>query len=86
MKQPERKKNYERTTAGLREMLFDTIVDVREGKMGGADAKAVATLSQSMIQTLDIELRVREAAAQHDPDSVGALTLAPPTITLLPRG
>lgn len=77
-------KQYERTSAGLRELLFDTICSVKAGKMSGNDGKAIAALAKETIASVDLELRVQRQAKELAPGSEDALTLAPPTIKLLP--
>ena len=77
-------KQYDRTTAGLRDLLFDTILDIRKGKISNKEASAVAQLAKEMLATVDLELKAQKQASEFSPESRDALTLAPPTITLLP--
>lgn len=76
------KKSYERTTGGLRDLLFDTIVDLREGKLDFKVAQQVAAVSREIVSTLDVEMRAHKHMVDmgHESD---VLVLAPPTIKLL---
>lgn len=75
-------KTYERTTAGLRALLFDTIVAVKGGAISAKEATSVAQVSREIISTLDIELRAQKQAKEMGGES-DALVLAPPTIKLV---
>jgi len=45
-----------KTTADLREVLFSTIESVRKGEIGVAEAKVVADLSKSIVDTGRLDL------------------------------
>ncbi len=46
----------ERTTAGLRSILFEQIEGVRDGKVTGNDANAVAKLALALLKSLEVEM------------------------------
>lgn len=75
-------KQYERSTKGLRDMLFDAIADVKAGKMKSGEAVQLASVARQIIATADLELRVQKQARELDPASEDALTLAPPVVKL----
>ena len=79
---PPSPKRYERSTAGLREMLFDTLEEVRDGTIKAGEAVQRASVVKTIIATADLELRVQRQARELDPESADALSLAPPTVVL----
>lgn len=77
-------KQYERTTAGLRELLFDTIVAVKNGERTSNEGKAIAALAKETIATVDLELRAQRQLAEMDPEGADAMVIAPKAINLIP--
>lgn len=75
-------KRYERTTAGVRALLFDTMEGVRDGKIDVASAAAISNAAKQIINTLDIELKAQRQAFDLELGSVDALVIAPPTLKL----
>ena len=59
------KKTIDRTSAGLRDALFDAIEKVRDGDMLAEDAKAVAHLADKICKTVELEIEV--AKLRSDP-------------------
>jgi hypothetical protein len=49
-----------RTSAGLRDALFDAIDDVRSGRMDPQNAKAIAGLSREIINSVKLEVEIRK--------------------------
>ena len=55
-----------RTTESLRDLLFQTIDDVRSGRMSANDAAAVGKLSNQVIETAKLEIQYAEACIELD--------------------
>lgn len=55
----------ERTSAGLRDALFDAIENLREGNIEAADGKAIAALSQQICNTVSLEIEVAKLRTQY---------------------
>lgn len=53
-----------RTSAGLRDALFDELDNLRNGKTNPAKANSVAKLADGIIETVRMELDVRSALAK----------------------
>lgn len=49
-----------RTSAGLRDALFDALDGLRNGSTNAAQANAVAKLADQVVQTVHMELAVRK--------------------------
>lgn len=60
-----------KTTAGLRESLFETLEGVKSGKISPAEAKAVAVIAEKIIETADLELRFSSLCAHLDEGNTG---------------
>ena len=52
-----------RTSAGLRDALFDALDGLRNGSTNAATANAVAKLADQVVQTVHMELAVQKHAA-----------------------
>jgi len=67
-----------RSSADLREMLFDTIEKVRAGQMSANEAKAIANLSDQIVKSALAELEFARASKSGDVNisDVGRLPLA----------
>lgn len=48
----------ERTSAGLRDALFDAIENLREGNIEAQDGKAIASLAAQICHTVELEMAV----------------------------
>lgn len=59
----------QRTSAGLRDALFDTIERVRSGDMMAEDAKAIAGLSQQICNTVSLEIAVAKLRTEYPADA-----------------
>jgi len=59
----------ERTSAGLREALFDAIENLREGNIEANDAKAIAALSSQICNTVQLEMEVAKLRLQYPSDA-----------------
>lgn len=57
-----------RTTADLRETLFDVMDKVKSGNMEPRQAKAIADIADRIIETADLELRYSEIVSRLDRD------------------
>lgn len=75
-------KEYERTTEGLRALLFDTLLGVRNGTVEAKQAHVIAQLTREVISTLDIELRAQKQAKDMGGET-DVLVLAPPSVRLV---
>ena len=72
---------YERSTKGLRDMLFDALQDVTDGKLSGREAVNMAVVARQIVATCDLELRVQRQTKAMGGEA-DALTLAPPVVSL----
>jgi hypothetical protein len=75
-------KQYAKTTAGLRDLLFDTALGVRSHEIDVNEAKAIATLAHQIVSTLDIELKAQLQASDLQLGSEDAKIIAPPQLQL----
>lgn len=66
-----------RTSAGLRDALFDALDGLRSGTTNAASANAIAKLADQVVQTVHMELAVQKHAALRKPDSAPASLPAP---------
>lgn len=60
--------NRGKTTADLRELLFQTMDDVRAGKITTSQARAIADQADKIIATADLELRYSAMVSKLDKD------------------
>lgn len=58
-----------RTSAGLRDALFDALDGLRNGSTNAATANAVAKLADQVVQTVHMELAVQKHAASRPKES-----------------
>lgn len=75
-------KQYAKTTAGLRDMLFDTAIGVRDGSIDVNQAATVAKLAHQIVSTLDIELQAQLQSAKLQLGNEDAQIIAPPQLQL----
>jgi hypothetical protein len=66
-----------RTSAGLRDALFDELDALRRGDTNPAKANAVAKIADQVISTVKMELDVQRHLAKHKPNTDGAALGAP---------
>jgi hypothetical protein len=59
----------ERTSAGLREALFDAMEKLRQGDIEAGDAKAFASLAREVCHTVSLEIEVQKLRAQYPSDA-----------------
>lgn len=50
-------KKYERTTEGLRDMLFDEVDLLRAGKIDSARARATANIARQIIESVRVQVQ-----------------------------
>lgn len=71
-----------RTSAGLRDALFDAIERVRDGDMSPDDAKAISGLAQQICTSVELEIEVAKLRTEYPSDAKlivpSALQLGPP--------
>ncbi|MGE0289493.1 MAG: hypothetical protein AB7I42_25895 [Bradyrhizobium sp.] len=75
-------KHYERSTKGLRDMLFDALEQVQAGTMKPSEAVQMASVVRQIVATADLELRVQKQALELKSGDADALVLAPPVVSL----
>lgn len=63
-----------RTSSGLRDILFDAINEVRQGKMSADQAKAVGELTKQLLSSVRLEIEASKARKEIEGD-VGVLQL-----------
>lgn len=66
-----------RTSAGLRDALFDELDSLRNGSSNPAKANAVAKLSDQVIATVKMELDVQKHIAKYKPAGLSPQLGAP---------
>lgn len=54
----------QRTAAGLREILFEQIDKLREGRTTPTEAKAVAAVAHTILKSVEVEMSFREQQRQ----------------------
>lgn len=62
----EERETVVRSSAGLRDALFDELDDLRSGKTNPTKANAVSKLAGSIIQTVEMELEVHRIMSKVD--------------------
>lgn len=62
-----------KTTADLRAMLFETLEDVKAGRVDTATAKTVASLASEIVKTAELELRYAQTLSRLDRDQQGII-------------
>lgn len=58
-----------RTSAGLRDALFDAMERLRDGDMPPEDAKALAALSHQICSTVSLEIEVAKLRNEYPADA-----------------
>lgn len=59
----------ERTSAGLRDALFDAIEKLRQGDIEAQDAKALAQLANQICNTVSLEIEVAKLRMEYPADT-----------------
>lgn len=59
----------ERTSAGLRDALFQAIEDLREGSIEAAEGKAIASLAKEICSTVQLEMQVAKLRTEYPADT-----------------
>lgn len=67
--EPRPKNRIERTSAGLRDALFDAIEKVRDGDMSCEDAVAIAKTAQQICSTVQLEIQVAKLRTEYPADA-----------------
>lgn len=67
--EPKSKSKIERTSAGLRDALFDAIEKVRDGEMMAEDAKAISGLAAQVCSTVSLEIEVAKLRTEYPADA-----------------
>lgn len=62
-------KSVVRTSAGLRDALFDALDSLRNGEIEPGEAKATATVAQQIINTVQLELDVHKMRREYPSDA-----------------
>jgi hypothetical protein len=70
-----------RTSAGLRDALFDELDRMRKGETNASNANAVARLADQICNTVHMELEVHRHLAKL-PDGKGAVVKMPEPLSL----
>lgn len=74
----------ERTSAGLRDILFNTIDQLRRGEIEAQDAKAVAALANQICATVSLEIEVAKLRTEYPADTKLLLPAALPLGSPIP--
>lgn len=61
--------SVEQTSEGLRTVLFQTLDDMRSGKVDPQQAKAIAALAHQIIATVSMEIAVAKLRADYPADT-----------------
>lgn len=79
---PKPKAKIMRTSAGLRDALFDAIERVRDGDMNADDAKSIAMAAKEICSTVRLEMEVARLRTEYPADAKliipAPLNLGPP--------
>lgn len=75
-------KRYERSTKGLRDLLFDALDRVLDNQMKPAEASQIANVVKQIVATADLELRVQKQMRELSEGDADAIVLAPPVVML----
>lgn len=62
-------RKVERTSAGLRDSLFDAIERVRDGDLDSEQAKAIGVLANQICNTVSLEIEVAKLRTQYPADA-----------------
>lgn len=62
-------KKIARTSAGLRDSLFDALERVRDGEMMAEDAKAISMLAGQICNTVNLEIQVAKLRTEYPADA-----------------
>lgn len=73
----------ERTSKGLRDLLFDTITKLRDGKCEVSEARAIAALAGQIVNTVNMEIAVAQLRRDYPADTK---LICPPPLKLDAKG
>lgn len=59
-------KQYEKTTEGLRDMLFDEIELLRTGKIDSARARTTANLAKQIIESIRVQVQFQRVIVEQN--------------------
>lgn len=65
----ERRGKVDRTSAGLRDALFDAMEQLQNGEIEANEAKAMASLAREICNTVQLELNVQRARMEFPSDA-----------------
>lgn len=68
--------NIPRTSAGLRDALFDAFEQLRAGNIEANDAKALAALSNQICATVSLEIEVAKLRNEYPSDAKNVVPTA----------
>jgi hypothetical protein len=71
-----------RTSAGLRDALFDELDRLRNGETNATNANATARLATGIVDIVSMEIEVQKFAERHVPDSVATGSGMPKALPL----
>lgn len=63
------RKTVSRTSAGLRDALFDCIERVRDGEMAPEDAQAISNLAKGICASVQLEINVAKLRTEYPADA-----------------
>ena len=73
------KTSIDRTSAGLRDMLFGVLEDLSSGKIDHIQAKAMAAVAQTIIKSVEVQLQFEQLRlADEIPAHMSPMRLTPP--------
>lgn len=65
-----------RTSAGLRDALFDELDDLRNGRTNATNANATAKLAASIVATVEMEIEVHKMLSKQPPFARAVISAA----------
>lgn len=65
----QRRAKIERTSAGLRDALFDTMENLLNGEIEANEAKAMAVVAREIVNTVRLEVDVQKLRAEYPADT-----------------
>ena len=71
--------SVERSSSGLRDLLFDTIDRLRTGKVTVGEARAIAALAGQVVNTVHMEIAIANLRRDYPADTK---LLVPPPLVL----
>jgi len=72
-------KPIDRTAAGLRDSLFGVLEDLRAGRIDASQAKAAATVAQTIVKSVEVQMQFeRDKLESKVPSNLSDMKLIPP--------